>query len=108
MERSKFAKFDAIPHSFTGIAELEETQTVIWMVNGKLHREDGPAVIFRTGQAYYYLNGSRHRSDGPALVHTNGTKEWWLFGKKVSAQEVFDQLTPEQVEKVVWEINEWK
>ena len=44
-----------------------------WYLDGKLHREEGPAEI-----GYYsnhnkmverwYLNGKRHREDGPAWI----------------------------------------
>jgi len=28
-----------------------------WYLNGKLHREDGPAVVGLSGIKYYYING---------------------------------------------------
>ncbi len=28
-----------------------------WYLNGKLHREDGPAIEFTGGDNYWYLNG---------------------------------------------------
>jgi len=28
----------------------------VWYKDGKLHREDGPAIIYGNGQEYYYLN----------------------------------------------------
>ena len=31
--------------------------TKIWYLNGKLHREDGPAVECADGNKYWYLNG---------------------------------------------------
>lgn len=47
-------------------------------LNGKLHREDGPAVEWRDGEKMWYLNGQLHREDGPAIENTNGYKSWWL------------------------------
>jgi len=29
----------------------------IWRLNGSLHREDGPAIVFKDGSEYWYLNG---------------------------------------------------
>jgi hypothetical protein len=52
-----------------------------WYLNGKLHREDGPAVILANGTKGWYLNGELHREDGPAIERTYGTKEWYLNGK---------------------------
>ena len=44
-----------------------------WFLNGKLHKEDGPAVIgyYLSGDIEYevwYLNGNEHRTDGPSYV----------------------------------------
>ena len=53
-----------------------------WRLNGKLHREDGPAAESANGTKEWWLNGKRHREDGPAYEHPNGTKQWWLNGKR--------------------------
>ena len=37
-----------------------------WRINGKFHREDGPAIEWSNGDKEWYLNGRRHREDGPA------------------------------------------
>lgn len=34
------------------------------------------------------MNGKLHRDDGPAVIYPDGTKEWWLNGKKVTEQDV--------------------
>ena len=52
-----------------------------WYLNGKRHREDGPAVEYTSGIKEWYLNGKRHREDGPAIEWPNGSKEWYLKGK---------------------------
>jgi len=38
-----------------------------YKVNNKLHREDGPAVVFKNGDICYYYQGELHRDDGPAI-----------------------------------------
>ena len=53
----------------------------IWMLNGKRHREDGPAVKYPDGNKAWYLHGKYHREDGPAIEWANGNKSWWLHGK---------------------------
>lgn len=50
-----------------------------WVVDGCLHREDGPAVIREDGAEFWYLHGRRHRVDGPAVISTNGKHEEWYF-----------------------------
>jgi len=52
-----------------------------WYLNGRLHREDGPAIEFPNGSKEWYLNGKRHREDGPAMEFPNGDKFWYLNGK---------------------------
>jgi len=47
-----------------------------WYLNGKLHREDGPASIIN-GNKKWYLNGKLHREDGPAIEYANGDKSWY-------------------------------
>ena len=59
-----------------------------WYLNGKLHREDGPAIEYAIGHKEWYLNGKFHREDGPAIEDANGTKKWWyLNGKSMSEAE---------------------
>ena len=53
-----------------------------WHLNGKLHREDGPACEYADGDKFWFINGKRHREDGPACEYGNGTEEWYLNGKR--------------------------
>ena len=55
-----------------------------WYLNGKRHREDGPAVEYADSTKYWYLNGQRHREDGPAIEWANGDKSWYLNGKELT------------------------
>jgi len=63
-----------------------------WWLNGKLHREDGPAFEGSDGYRAWYLNGKRHREDGPAVEWANGSKEWYLNGMYYSKAEWKDRL----------------
>ena len=54
-----------------------------WYLDGKLHREDGPAVEYASGSKAWYLDGKRHRQDGPALEWADsGNKYWYLNDKR--------------------------
>ena len=54
-----------------------------WYLNGKRHREDGPAMEYADGGREWYLNGERHREDGlPAVEYSDGHREWWVNGKR--------------------------
>ena len=54
-----------------------------WYLNGKRHREDGPAIEWSDGAKEWYLNGKHHREDGPAIEWSGGTKSWYLNGKQL-------------------------
>ncbi len=56
--------------------------TKYWHLNGKRHREDGPAVEYAGGSKHWYLNNMRHREDGPAIEYADGDKLWYLNGKR--------------------------
>jgi len=51
-----------------------------WRTNGRLHREDGPAVDWGNGGFTWYKNGFKHRDNGPASIHPNGLKIWYKEG----------------------------
>ena len=53
-----------------------------WYLDGKLHREDGPAIIRADGSQVWYLHGEIHRENRPAAIWTNGSEEWYLHGKR--------------------------
>jgi len=53
-----------------------------WHLNGKFHREGGPAIEYANGDKEWWRMGKCHRLDGPAVEHSDGGKEWWLNGKQ--------------------------
>ena len=40
--------------------------------------------VFDNGHKSWWLNGKLHREDGPAVEYPNGSKSWWLDGKRVT------------------------
>ena len=80
-----------------------------WLLNDKLHREDGPAREYANGSKYWYLNGKLHREDGPAMEWANGSKSWFLNGEEVTEEEHKRQTSPviemTSVEMTMEEIN---
>jgi hypothetical protein len=58
-----------------------------WFLDGKRHREDGPAIEYSNGYKSWYLDGKLHREDGPAIDCSNGDKSWYLNGKKLTEQQ---------------------
>jgi hypothetical protein len=53
-----------------------------WLLDGELHREDGPAVISAAGSKSWYRYGKRHREDGPAIEMAGGTLAWFENGER--------------------------
>jgi len=52
----------------------------VWYKGKKVHRDDGPAYVSRTGKKWY-CEGKVHRTDGPAIVHEDGTKFYFIHGE---------------------------
>jgi hypothetical protein len=71
----------------TYTVKVDAAKTKRWYLNGKFHREDGPAIEFADGTKYWYLNGKLHREDGPAVEWANGDKYWCLNNKKLTQAE---------------------
>ena len=71
-------KYEVVVHS---------NGTKSWYLNGKLHREDGPAIEWSDGAKSWYLNGKLHREDGPAVEDSDGTKYWYLNGEELTESE---------------------
>jgi hypothetical protein len=81
-----------------------ECGTRHWYLNGKRHREYGPALECDNGVRSWWLNGKRHREDGPAIEWDDGRREWWLNGKEVTEQEVMKsakEMTVAEIEKLL-------
>ena len=73
----------------TYTVEVQDNGTKCWYLNGKLHREDGPAVEWSDGTKRWYRNGKLHREDGPACEFADGTKRWYIDGLAL-AEEGFN------------------
>jgi len=70
-------------HREDGPAYIGADGTQSWYKNGSIHREDGPAYIGADGSQSWWINGLRHREDGPARIGSDGSQQWWINGKQV-------------------------
>ena len=68
----------------TYTVKIDDNGDKCWYLDGKLHREDGPAIEWADGTRFWHRNGKRHREDGPAIEWANGNKEWYLDDKRLS------------------------
>ena len=70
-----------------------------WYRNGELHREDGPAVIDGNNYQVWYRNGELHREDGPAIIDGD-YQEWWVDGKEIPPSSV-KEVTMNELHKLL-------
>jgi hypothetical protein len=64
-------------HRDDGPAHMREDGATIWYRNGKKHRDDGPAITTSSGTTIWYQNNKKHRTGGPAVTKPDGSTEWW-------------------------------
>ena len=69
-------------NSFDGIQQTQQWRNA----RGKLHRTDGPAIIYADGDQEWWVNGKPHRTDGPAVIYANGTKLWYINGNNITEE----------------------
>ena len=83
-----------------------------WILNGKFHRVDGPAIECVNGIKFWYINGELHRTDGPAIEYLNGSKYWYFNGKEFTFNQwlsaVWDTLSKEDRKKYAFNGFEYK
>lgn len=67
---------------------------IFYQVDGKFHRDDGPAIEWVTGYKGWFQNDKFHRLDGPAFESPDGNHTWWINGENIpcDTQEEFEQL----------------
>jgi hypothetical protein len=71
---------------------VRENRYTTYRLNGRLHREDGPAVEWTNGDKHWWVDGLRHREDGPAIEYSDGTKEYWLEGIEYTEEEFNNKI----------------
>jgi len=80
-------------HREDGPAIKLSNGTKSWFINGNRHREDGPAIEYADGATSWYKNGKLHREDGPATEHADGSKFWFLDNKDYTKEEFDKEIT---------------
>jgi hypothetical protein len=61
--------------------------------------------VYPDGDKFWYLNGKRHREDGPAIEDADGDKWWYLNGKCYTKQEFNEKMNPKAKELSVSDIS---
>ena len=50
--------------------------------------------VASNGDKVWWLNGKLHREDGPAVEYSNGDKEWWLNDGELTEEEFNERMNP--------------
>jgi hypothetical protein len=98
MKIKTFASSKKVPPDYSGKCKIFHESSTCYFLNGKLHREDGPAKEYSNGTKIWYINGIFHREDGPACEYENGNKQWWYKDKNYGINNDFTNKT--WIEKV--------
>ena len=89
-EKEKMQEFNSkedVPPNFTGKCYVKNNLTTCYYLDGKLHRTDGPAKEYCSGEKNWRKDGKLHRLDVPALEFASGDKYWYVEGKYLSEKE---------------------
>ena len=57
--------------------------------------------VYDNGDKWWYLNGKRHREDGPAFEGADGSKYWYLNGEQLTEAEFNNRMNKPCSGKVV-------
>lgn len=77
-----------------------------WFEGGKIHRVDGPAMMYN-GARSWYKHGKLHRRDGPAVVDAMGHKRWYVDGRYITSFRLFQRLTRVSAARIVFLKLKW-
>jgi hypothetical protein len=80
-------KITKLPNVGKNVGNYDDVN-IIKLPNGGQSRE------YSSGNKYWLLNGKRHREDGPAVEWADGDKEWCINGELLpcKTQKEFEQL----------------
>lgn len=93
IKKYKFADFvewrnsNGEVHRINGPAREYVSGDKSWYYKDNLHRKGGPAIEWSDGQKSWFIHGKLHREDGPAIELPNGYKAWYLNGLEVTEEE---------------------
>lgn len=77
-------------HRLDGPALEYRDGSKYWYCDGRLHREEGPAIETESYRAWF-IEGDLHRLDGPAIEWSNGMGDYYLFHKKYTDKKEWEK-----------------
>jgi hypothetical protein len=70
----------------------EDGETFYYNKKGNIHRTSGPAIISLIYKAWL-IDGKLHREDGPAKVWVDGTREYYLNNELLPEKEYLTRVS---------------
>lgn len=64
-----------------GTLPPEKLEVRVYWHEGRIHRDDAPAVLWADGSEEWFRRGRRHRDVGPACSWSDETRLWFVEGK---------------------------
>lgn len=77
----KYWYVEGVAHRADGLPAIikDNGKTTYYAVHGKYHREGGlPAICVANGRQEWYVDGKRHRENGPALIDPKRGNRYFL------------------------------
>ena len=74
------------------IKHITPSGCITWKVGNSLHREDGPAFIYK-GREEWWLHGKAHRIGGPAIYSSDRVASYWFIHGVEYSEEDYNMLT---------------
>ncbi len=77
--------------------EVDDAATTRWYKDPEMkirHRVGGPAIDYVCGYKAWYIDGKSHREDGPAVELANGDVLYWLNNVCLSKEQWEQALRP--------------
>jgi hypothetical protein len=62
--------------------------------------------VHYNGAKYWYLNGKLHREDGPAVKYSDGEKYWYLNGEELNKKEFKNKIKIKKKKKIIFDERE--
>jgi hypothetical protein len=75
--------------------EVDQNGNQWWWKDSRLHRDDGPAIIYCDGTKYWYKNGCRHRENGPAVIRPNAEDLFFIHDISLTKEEWWERISEE-------------
>lgn len=89
--------------------QITHLGTIKYYYNKKLHRTDGPAIIYTNGDKDWHLHGLSHREDGPAQEYIDDVK-WYIDGVRQRHKELYNIIQIQNGSSVEYSfgLKEWR